>query len=335
MDPDHRSAIALGSNIGDRKMWLDRALSMVDRLAGVEILSTSRLYESAGWGREDLDPFLNAVLAAKHTNPPEDFLRDLQLIEDTLGRQRSEKWGPRTIDLDLLACDDHVVENDFLQLPHPWIARRPFVYLPLREVLAVYPPWESLTAPHAEGLEIESDSQPADFGRPVWGAATQPGGRLSVYTKGEAETEALARCLSPYLLAGDTIALTAPMGAGKSVFARGLARGLGIEGPVQSPTFTLCRSYDTKPAAFEHWDFYRLETEDDLESTGFFTLESRESIRAIEWADYFPGAVGDPFLSVQLSVENASKRRIDIHSAAGSLPFFVRAHGRTFGKEDA
>ncbi|HNM45841.1 MAG TPA: 2-amino-4-hydroxy-6-hydroxymethyldihydropteridine diphosphokinase, partial [Candidatus Sumerlaeota bacterium] len=121
-------AIALGSNIGDRLFYLNRALALIDRIAGLRIVGASRIYESKGWGRDDLDPFLNAVIVAVSDRLDAiAVLKELQSIEDKLGRQRVVHWGARTLDLDLLAVNDEVCGDPALTLPHPYIADRPFV----------------------------------------------------------------------------------------------------------------------------------------------------------------------------------------------------------------
>jgi 2-amino-4-hydroxy-6-hydroxymethyldihydropteridine diphosphokinase len=301
--------LALGSNIGNRHWHLAQALARAARIPGFRLLAASRVYESAGWGREDLAPFLNAVAAGEsETLSPDQLLSHLQRIEDELGRQRTDHWGPRTLDLDLLAADDVHVDSPRLQLPHPWIAKRPFVYLPMREVAHLHPAWAPLCIAHPDGLAIERESRPVELDS-LWPgpALRRP---LERETASEEETLAFARELAPYLIPGDVVALDAPMGSGKSVFARGIGRGLGVTGPIQSPSFTLCRRYECAPIPFEHWDFYRLGSEDELESTGYFADESRSAIRAVEWAANFPHAIPANALHVRIESLDAERRRI-------------------------
>lgn len=318
-----RFAVGLGSNVGDREALLDAALARIQRLPGVRVLATSRLYESAGWGREDLAPFYNAALAAESdTLDAPAFLAELRHIEDELGRQRTITWGPRTLDLDLLAADDEVYESEALTLPHPWISRRPFVYTPLAKIAHLHPAWPQLAEPHPEGRAIEKDTAPIEVGRGVWGRCIDTVDSAEIETCDEEQTLALGRSLARHLLPGDTIALNAAMGAGKSVFARGIARGLGITGPIQSPTYTLCRRYEDGRLPFEHWDFYRLESLDDLESTGFDDSETDRVLRAIEWSCHFPEALGREIFEVTLSIQPDGARRITLQRPrGGALPF--------------
>ncbi len=339
---DRLFAIGLGSNVGDRLGYLCRAMALIDRVPHLAVLAASHIHESAGWGREDLDPFLNAVLVARSDRlTAHEVLRQLRRIEDRLGRQRTIKWGPRTLDLDLLAADDEVQGGDELTLPHPWIKDRPFVYLPLREVEGFHPRWAVHALASQAGLQIEKDTNRSDLGLPAWSAAVVApatavafpsphveAGELpsiqTVETASEEETHALALAIARFLLPGDTVALDAPMGSGKSVFARGLAHGLGITGPIQSPTYLLCRAYETPTLTFEHWDFYRLASEDDLESTGYFSPQG-PLLRVIEWAAKFPAEVTAPTLSITIEPTGENGRRITFRPTNGHVPYAIRA----------
>ncbi len=320
---ERRAAVGLGSNVGDRHGFLLRAINSMDRLAGVRVLGTSRLYDSAGWGREGLAPFLNAAVAVGATGwSPEDLLAELQGIENALGRQRELKWGPRTIDLDLLAFDGEARQTDFLQLPHPWIARRPFVYMPLRDLADLDPRWGRLCEPTEEGRAIEEDTRPAPQPPFFWGRrrTDAPAAR----TTSVDGTEALGRRMSLAIQPGDTVALAGGLGAGKTALARGIARGLGVEGPVPSPSYTLCRVYTLEDGtSLEHWDFYRLESEADLESAGFDPRPGAPVIRVIEWADRFPGALAGNVWRLRLeSGDGADERTI---TPEGEVPFLLSA----------
>lgn len=326
------AAVAIGSNVGDRQLYLDRALNLVDRVAGVRVIATAGVYESAGWGREGLRSFLNSAFAVE-VDPAMaavDFLAALLRIEDRLGRQRTLKWGPRTLDLDLLAFGDVVSQREDLALPHPWIAHRPFVYRPLAELAAICPAWEVLARANAEGTAIEADTVRLAGQPPCWGVGLRTG-RATVMTASEDETVELGRAIGRTLAGGETILLNAPMGSGKTMLARGIARGLGIEGRIQSPSFTLCRQY-TAPGGLtlEHWDFYRLGNEDDLASTGFDPMRRDDRILLIEWAGAFPAAAGPAWAEIQLAIEPDERRRISLlpGAAGGRLPFVLGAIGR-------
>ena len=125
--------LGLGSNLGDRAGMLTAALSL---LAGgdVRIVRKSRVYESPPWGKTDQPPFLNRVIEVETTLAPEELLARCQEVEDTLGRVRRERWGPRTIDIDILLYDDLVIQTPDLVVPHADLRRRAFVLVPLAEV---------------------------------------------------------------------------------------------------------------------------------------------------------------------------------------------------------
>ena len=120
--------IGLGSNLGDRQALLDRAL---ERLRPLRV---SRVIETEPWGRADQPKFLNAVAEIDTALEPDALLEQLLALERELGRVRSERWGPRSIDLDLLLYGDRQVRTDSLEVPHPRLARRRFVLEGLAEL---------------------------------------------------------------------------------------------------------------------------------------------------------------------------------------------------------
>jgi 2-amino-4-hydroxy-6-hydroxymethyldihydropteridine diphosphokinase len=129
-----RVVLSIGSNLGDR---LARLQSVVDGL-GDGVVAMSPVYETDAWGRVEQGPFLNAVLIAE--DPDYDgqaWLRRAQEFEQAAGRVRGERWGPRTLDVDLIACygDDEIIslENN-LTLPHPLAHLRAFVMVPWLDV---------------------------------------------------------------------------------------------------------------------------------------------------------------------------------------------------------
>ncbi len=320
-----RFAAGLGSNVGDRMGYMRLALAAIEQIPGAVVLAASRLYESKGWGRRDLDPFLNAVVAGEcEDHEPEALLAQLRQIEDTLGRQRHEHWGPRTLDIDLLAVDGEKRDSETLQLPHPWIDRRPFVYIPLGEVADLHPGWQQLARPHPEGRAIEQDTVPLADAPAVWGRRAAPAGEHTFVSRSEDETIAFGRQLAWGLAPGSLVALNGGLGAGKSVLARAIAREMGVTGPVQSPTFTLCRTYELPAVLLEHWDLYRVDSEDELEAAGFFSPESSGAVRLVEWAERCPPLMEQALVQVSLEDVDADSRRITVRSAQGTLPFAFR-----------
>lgn len=115
------------------------------------------------------------------------------------------------------------------------------------------------------------------------------------------ETEAFAQQLAPSLHSGDVLAYRGPMGAGKTAFTRGLARGLGLEDPVSSPTFALVHQYGSGAKALYHFDMYRVESFDDLYSTGFFDYLDFGGILAIEWSEHIENALPPETITVTIS----------------------------------
>jgi 2-amino-4-hydroxy-6-hydroxymethyldihydropteridine diphosphokinase len=130
--------IALGSNVGDRASLLAQARACMQVL-GMHVILASRLYETPALLPEDAPdawdvPFLNQVVAVESALAPEAMLGALKALETKLGRQDRGRWGPREIDLDLLAHGDALLELPALQLPHPRLHERRFVLEPLVEI---------------------------------------------------------------------------------------------------------------------------------------------------------------------------------------------------------
>lgn len=130
-----RAYVALGSNLGDSRQHLLDAIEALAALPHTAVTARSRIYRTPPWGVTDQPDFLNAVVALETALPPHELLDALLTIERAAGRQRnSERWGPRTLDLDLLHVVDQAVNDERLTLPHPHIADRAFVLLPLHDV---------------------------------------------------------------------------------------------------------------------------------------------------------------------------------------------------------
>lgn len=130
------SFILLGSNLGDRKSLLKKAITMISDSCG-DIISVSRLYESEPWGFSAENNFLNQVVKIKTEMKPDELLRELLSIEAVLGRQRDENatgYQSRPMDLDILYYDDFIVDTSDLILPHPRLHLRRFTLLPLCDI---------------------------------------------------------------------------------------------------------------------------------------------------------------------------------------------------------
>ncbi len=123
--------IAVGSNI-DPFLHIPKGLEFLARLG--TITKTSRWYRTPPWGETQQPPFINLCLALETTLTAEVLLATLLAIETTCGRQRDIPWGPRTLDLDLLAYNYDEIDIPNLQVPHPRIAERAFVLVPLADI---------------------------------------------------------------------------------------------------------------------------------------------------------------------------------------------------------
>jgi len=129
-----RAFVALGGNLGDTRTILSRALGALAALPGTHLVAQSRFYRTPPWGLREQPPFLNGAAELETALAPHELLDALLDIERAAGRVRDgERWGPRTLDLDLLHMDGVVLHDERLALPHPRIAERAFVLLPLAE----------------------------------------------------------------------------------------------------------------------------------------------------------------------------------------------------------
>jgi len=127
--------VSLGSNLGDSGSMLRRALSQLAALNNTQVRAVSPSYWTEPWGEPDQPRFLNAVAKLATSLAPEDLLTGLLAIEQRLGRVRDgTRWGPRTLDLDLLVYDDLCIDSPDLVVPHPRMHERAFVLVPLNDL---------------------------------------------------------------------------------------------------------------------------------------------------------------------------------------------------------
>ncbi len=164
-----RTWIGLGSNQGDRAGLIATALSEVNALERNRVVRVSSLYETAPMGKTDQPLFLNAVAEVETDEEPRDLLRELLTIEQRMGRSRGVRWGPRTIDLDILLFGDVVGVSDDLTIPHPRLAERAFVLVPLAEIAPdiVVPSEEKTPAELLETLSRKTGDA-VRVGDPPW-----------------------------------------------------------------------------------------------------------------------------------------------------------------------
>ena len=134
--PNKRAYIGLGGNLGDVSAALANAFAALDALPQTRLLARSSIYRSPAWGITDQPAFLNAVAALDTALEPAALLAELLRIERAAGRERvgEIRWGPRTLDLDLLLYADAVIDQPGLRVPHPHLHDRAFVLLPLVEI---------------------------------------------------------------------------------------------------------------------------------------------------------------------------------------------------------
>ncbi|MBN8237511.1 2-amino-4-hydroxy-6-hydroxymethyldihydropteridine diphosphokinase [Halobacillus kuroshimensis] len=130
----NKAYIALGSNLAEREQYLRDAIALLDENEDVQVEGRSGVYETSPVGYTDQGDFLNMVITVETSLPPEDLLAACQAIEDGLGRKRLVKWGPRTIDLDILLYNEENRAAAELTIPHPHMHERAFVIVPLADV---------------------------------------------------------------------------------------------------------------------------------------------------------------------------------------------------------
>jgi 2-amino-4-hydroxy-6-hydroxymethyldihydropteridine diphosphokinase len=133
---DVEALLGLGGNVGDVRATLDAAIALFADGADVTLIARSSDYATPPWGVTDQPPFVNCAIAVETTLAPRALLDRALCVERALGRDRAreERWGPRTIDIDLIACDDLSLNEPDLVLPHPRLFERAFVLVPLAEI---------------------------------------------------------------------------------------------------------------------------------------------------------------------------------------------------------
>ncbi|RDU34773.1 2-amino-4-hydroxy-6-hydroxymethyldihydropteridine diphosphokinase [Neobacillus piezotolerans] len=159
----HKAFLSLGSNIGDRLQNLLAAVRLLDSHPSINMVNCSSVYETDPVGYEDQDMFLNMVVELTTDLSPYELLDVCQKAEHSLGRKRELRWGPRTIDLDILLFNQENIETEKLYIPHPRMAERAFVLVPLYEVAGnIHLPGKS------EPLGVLVDRLPDKKGVRIW-----------------------------------------------------------------------------------------------------------------------------------------------------------------------
>jgi 2-amino-4-hydroxy-6-hydroxymethyldihydropteridine diphosphokinase len=130
----NRSFLGLGTNIGDRLNYLKQAIKLLESNNFIKIIKKSKLYETKAWGYTDQADFLNMCVEIETKLTPNELLNVCQDIEKNLNRERKIRWGPRTIDVDILFFNDIILQEENLVIPHPRIKERAFVLIPLMDL---------------------------------------------------------------------------------------------------------------------------------------------------------------------------------------------------------
>lgn len=126
--------LALGTNIGNRVENVEEAIRRLGADGSIRIVARSRLYRTAPWGVTDQAWFVNGCIGIQTRLSPHELLTRCQAVENTMGRVRTQHWGPRVIDVDILTIGDCQISDPDLIVPHPLIAERPFVLVPLKDI---------------------------------------------------------------------------------------------------------------------------------------------------------------------------------------------------------
>ncbi len=170
--------IGLGSNLGDRLAYLQRAVTALAETSGLTGVLASGVYETAPYGVTDQPWFLNAVVRADSRLAPEALLEHLQRLEAQAHRQRDRHWGPRTLDLDLLLFGSRCLTSPALTVPHPHLTARSFVLVPLCDLdpELIHPVTGRTVAEHRHALGPDPTTRPYLVGGSPAILSTPPSG---------------------------------------------------------------------------------------------------------------------------------------------------------------
>ena len=129
-----KAYLGLGSNIGDRAHQLQQAIRIIDQYQYIDVTSISPIYETEPVGYTDQPQFLNLCIEIETTLKPQELLKRCLETEQALHRVRKIRWGPRTLDVDILLYGNEIIEEDNLIIPHPRMVERAFVLIPLNDI---------------------------------------------------------------------------------------------------------------------------------------------------------------------------------------------------------
>ena len=130
----HTAYLGLGSNIGERELQLEQAVTFLNSEEGIKVTQVSPIYETKPVGYTEQPDFLNMCIEISTELEALDLLKVCMMVEQQLHRVRNERWGPRTIDIDILLYDQSVIQSPDLEVPHPRMTERAFVMVPLNDI---------------------------------------------------------------------------------------------------------------------------------------------------------------------------------------------------------
>jgi 2-amino-4-hydroxy-6-hydroxymethyldihydropteridine diphosphokinase len=165
------AVLGLGGNIGDTRQLLAAAVEALAAHLEIAVQAVSALYETPPWGKTDQPPFLNAAVRIETTLAPRGLLDAILEIERRLGRERLQRWGPRTVDIDILLYGEEPIDEPGLHVPHPHLHERAFALAPLVDVM---PEAEFSGRRAIEWLALADASGMVRLAEPGWEKAANP-----------------------------------------------------------------------------------------------------------------------------------------------------------------
>lgn len=156
----HKAYISLGSNMGNKTKYLDDAIKAISESPLCKVVATSQYIETEPVGDVPQDDFLNACICVETLYSPYELLETLHSIEDRAGRKRTIRWGPRTLDLDIVLFDDMVISDSTLTIPHIEMHKRAFVLIPLNQIApyTIHPIYKCTTSELLSRLQKGSEA---------------------------------------------------------------------------------------------------------------------------------------------------------------------------------
>lgn len=160
----NRVYLGLGTNMGDRLEYIHGACEILDKHEYINISKKSRIYETKAWGYTDQADFLNMCVEIETTLDTYELLEVCQEVEKQLNRERIIRWGPRTIDVDILFFNDIILDDENLLIPHPRISERAFVLIPLMDLNSELKIKQTTIEDYLNSLTCEEREQVKEYG---------------------------------------------------------------------------------------------------------------------------------------------------------------------------